>query len=290
METRESTRRKEEMAKSNKGLTQSQLLLTTRRGSMEDSIKITDPNIRILDEIRKLQQEIKDARLETKEDIRNVCAELREEIKDTRSEIRKDVKKELDSFGKKIDKLSEDLNKTQKEVEQIKERTDILEKSSKEFNHQQEEQRRMVWNNELRYREKCIKLRGLVEQNKEDLYERLIPALAKFVDITPEELEMEIDKTFRINSPFNKERNTPRDIVICFARTKVRDRFIQQSYESKLWIEDNEIKIFKDIPPQIMLNRQKYKPLIQLLKHLNIDYRWERIEGLTFFTNRKDIK
>ncbi|XP_042304223.1 uncharacterized protein LOC121920948 [Sceloporus undulatus] len=300
METRESKRRKEreeqqirteKMAKISKGSTQSQLLLTTqRRGSMEDSIKIIDPNIRILDEIRKLQQEMKEARMETKEDIRTACAELREEIKDTRAEIRKDVKKELEIIGKKMDKLTTDLNKTQKEVEQIKERTNILEKSSKELNKQQEEQKRMEWNNELRYREKCIKLRGLTEKSKEDLYERLIPALARYVDITPEEMEMEIDKMFRINSPQNKDRNVSRDVAICFARTKVRDRFIQQSYENKLWIEDMEIKIFKDIPPQIMMSRQKYKPLTRLLKNINIDFRWDRIEGLSFFYQQRRYK
>lgn len=261
-----------------------------RRGSTEGTIKITDPIMHLIDEVGKIRQEMRELRQEMKEDLRGSIQEIRGEIKEMREEVKRDFKKELESFGKKMEKMTCEIKNTQKEVEKIRERTGDLENTSKEIIKKQEQQQAMEWNNELRYRDKCIKIRGLPEKSNEDLTERLIPDLAKYVGISEESMEQEIDKLFRVNSVQAREKKIPRDIVICLVRTKMRDLIIQKNYEVKFIIEDQEIKIFKDLPPQILAARLKYKTLTQLLKQVNINYRWERIEGLSFYYNQKRHK
>ncbi|XP_042299869.1 uncharacterized protein PF11_0207-like [Sceloporus undulatus] len=258
-----------------------------RRGSSEGTIKITDPIMHLIEEVGKIRQEMRELRQEMKEDLRGTNQEIRGEIKETREEIRKDFKKELDNFGKKMEKMTSDIKTTQKEVEKIKERTVELENTSRQILKKQEQQQFTEWNNEMRYRDRCIKIRGLPEKSNENLAERLIPDLAKYMGLPVETMDQEIDKLFRVNSIQAREKKIPRDIVTCLVRTKIRDQIIQKNFEEKFIVEDQEIKIFKDLPPQILAARLKYKTLTQILKHLNINYRWERIEGLSFYYNQK---
>lgn len=55
-------------------------------------------------------------------------------------------------------------------------------------------------------------------------------------------------------------------------------------------IENNEINIFKDIPPQILMEIERYKFLTQLLKNLKIDFRWEGIEDLSVMYKQRRCK
>ncbi|XP_042305118.1 uncharacterized protein PF11_0207-like [Sceloporus undulatus] len=304
MDTRSSVRRKEAKEQSNnmappkKTLTQSQLQLTTqRRGSLEDSIKVTDPNILLLDEIRKIRQEMIELRSELKEDIKEASQETREEIKETRSEIketrseiRKDLKKELDILGKRMDKISTDVSKTQKDLDTYKVKILELEKSNTDLVQKQEQQYWKDLNQELKYREKSIKIRGVSEKPGGNLFERIVPSLAEFIGFSLERTEWEIDKIFRIQSSQAKDKNLPRDIVVSCVRSRIRDIIIHNSYNNKLIIEDKEAKIFKDIPPAVMLSRQKYRTLVNILKNLGIDFRWERLEGLSFTYRQKRHK
>lgn len=277
------------MAAARKATTQPQLQIQ-RRGSTEDTMRVIDPNMLVLEEIRKIRQEMKELRHEMKEDLRESSQETRDEMKEIRSEIRRDLKKELDNFGRKMEKMTQDISKTQKEVEKIKEKTDRLDKTSNEISQLQVQQQSKDLMNELRYRDKCIKIRGLEEKSKEDLYTRIIPVLAEYIDYSEERMEAELDNLFRINSNVARDRKIPRDILVCFMKSRTKDKIIQRSYEQELIIEGNALKIFKDIPPQIMTQRQKYKPLIQLLRNMRIDYRWERIEGLTVIYEQRRYK
>lgn len=261
-----------------------------RRGSMEGSIKVIDPSLHILEEIRKLRQEMKDQRHEMKDDLKESMQEIREEIKEARIEMRKDYKKEMDSHSKRIEKIASELKNTHKEIQDVKDKTRNLEQISKELRYKQETQYNMEMNNELRYRDRCIKIKDLLKKSNEDLTERVLPDLAKYLGLTEESMELEIDKIFRVNSTQAREKKIPRDVVVCLVRSKIRDLIIQKNYDRKLFIENKEIRIFKDIPSQILVARSKYKSLTQLLKQLNINYKWERIEGLTFFCNQKRFR
>lgn len=277
------------MANAKKNLTQSQPL-SQRRGSIEEGIRTIDPNLLVLEELRKMRAEMKELRTELKEDIKESNKELREEMKETRAEIRKDFKRELDNVVKRMDKMNLEMNKTQKDVEKIKERTSNLEGSVTDLRQKQDYQQRKELYQDLKYRDKCVKVRGILEKPNEDLYELLLPPLAVFLGYSVEKMESECDKIFRINSVQAREKNYPRDIIICCTRTRVRDLIIQKSYDSILMIEDKEAKIYKDIPPSIMLARQKYRGLINLLRYLKVEYRWDRVEGVSFIYRQKRIK
>ncbi|XP_042317710.1 uncharacterized protein PF11_0207-like [Sceloporus undulatus] len=298
METRslkkkvEKERKTEKMAMVKKGYTQTQTLIQ-RRGSGsigDDTMKIVDPIAALVDEIKSLRQELRENRQEMKEDLKESIRDIREEIKEARLEIRKDFKKEIDNMGKRMDKFSSELNKNQKEIEKLKDKNNMIEKMTMEISKKQETQQSLDWTNELRYRDRCIKIRGLKESQGENLEKRIIKPLADFIKIEEEIMNLEIDKLFRVNSQQAKDKKLPRDVVICFVRTKFKELIIQESYANKLIVEDTEIKIFKDIHPQIMIERQKYKSLVLTLNKMEINYKWDRIEGLSFLYKQKRYK
>ncbi|XP_042309475.1 uncharacterized protein PF11_0207-like [Sceloporus undulatus] len=221
------------------------------------------------------------------EEFKSFKKDMKQEMRENREEIKEQVRKEVDKLGGKIERISEEIGEVKKEVKEVKIRACDLERTVKSVKErlQQEEGRGMQL--ELKYREKRFKLRGLSECANEKLEERIIPALEEFLELEDGKLETEIDRMFRINSIVARERKVPRDIVIYLLRTKIRDLIVQRSYKGKLVIENEEIQIFKDVPSQILKKRQEYKFLTRLLMKGNIEFRWERVEVVSFIYKQR---
>lgn len=143
---------------------------------------------------------------------------------------------------------------------------------------------------EIRYRERSAKIRGLPEKEKERLLDSLVPETAKYLDLSEESVDLQIKKIFRINSTFAKERNLSRDTAICFTNSRIREKLCQLSYEEKMVIEGKEIEIFRDMPAYVLKKRQDYRFLTQLLQRKEIRYRWEKVEGIMVTYRHKRYK
>lgn len=246
-----------------------------RRGSVEHPSK-QDISLLILEELREFKKLFK--------------KEIREELKDTREEIRSDTHKEIESLASKIDRMTGEFKDLKTEVEQLTTQTKDLEKKTSNIMTDQQNVNMSFLLQEVRYRERNIKLRGLPEAEKEQIFDRIIPALAEYIETSEETLNWQIEKIFRINSRLAKEKNLDRDIAICFTNARLRNKVCSQNLEKKLIIEDKEIEIYKDIPIQILRRRQDYRFLTQELLKNNIKYRWDTFEGIVFSYRQKRYK
>lgn len=247
---------------------------TVRRPSLEAATPQSDQTA--------LLQELKSMYLDMKEDMKAMqrdMAALRKEIK---QEIRQEIRSELKDLKEGLGKATKDIKKIEENMERMEEKTTKINKRVMDIeqNFERDLDERAL--QDLKQRENCIKIRGLKEKENEDLYEYLTPHLANYAGADNEQFHWEISKMFRINSKIAKQKKLPRDIIIYFTRKKTRDEFIQLSYEEKLEIEGEELIIFKDIPSRILKKRMDYKPLTTILNKCNINYRWERLEGISF--------
>ncbi|XP_042332553.1 uncharacterized protein PF11_0207-like [Sceloporus undulatus] len=248
--------------------TQTRIFSNSRRGSLETSDK-PDIAMTILKELRDFK------------------VQIRQELKDTREEIRLDVHKEIGELSKKIDGMSKDVVELRTEVEEVVVRTKELDRKTERLAKDRETDKQNILIQEIRYRDRSVKIRGLPEKENENLIIQLLPELASYLDIPDETLDLQFEKAFRINSTFAKERNLPRDIVLCFTNSRIREKLCQLNYEERLVIDGKELEVFRDLPANILKKRQEYRFLTQLLQKLNIRYRWERIEGISLTYGQK---
>lgn len=249
--------------------TQTRIFSNSRRGSLEISDKQPDIAMTILKELRDFK------------------IQSRQELKETREEIRLDVRREIGELSKKIDIMTREATEIRAEVEEVIVKTKDLDRRTERIIKDREIDRQNILSQEIRYRERSVKIRGLPEMDNENLIARLLPDLANYLDIPDETLDLQIEKAFRINSTFAKERKLPRDIALCFTNLRIREKLCQLSYEERLIIDDKELEIFRDIPANVLKKRQDYRFLTQLLQKLDIRYRWEKIEGITLTYGQK---
>ncbi|XP_042326819.1 uncharacterized protein LOC121932302 [Sceloporus undulatus] len=268
METRGTKSRKENMSGGGHS--------NPRRNSMEWGGKQPDISTVILQELREFKKNFK--------------LEIREEQKALRGEIREDMISQTETLSRKIDLINKDISEIKKEVKSTVKKTVDLEKKFMKLEKQQTYEEALIQIQEKRHRDKAIKIRGLEESENENLEERLLPPLAKFLDVSLEMLESQTDKIFRVSSKIAKEKGLPRDIVLCFTSTRLKERCIQRNYKENLVIQGSQISIFKDLSLQTIKQRQQYKPLTALLQKKNINYRWSNPEGITCWFNNKRIR
>lgn len=250
----------------------SQISVQNRRGSTDMATKQTDVIQMLVDEMRSFK------------------AEIRQELQDNRKELNENLNTGLEKFEKKLDSVANEFIVLKKDVNLLKTKTTTLEEEMKHISEKQRAEENLVLLQELRYRERCLKLRGVPEVAQENIFKIIVKHIADFIGVTEAELEYDVDKIFRVSSTLAKEKHLPRDIVLCLTRTKIREEILQKSYTEKLIIDDKPIGIFKDIPMTILKRRQEYRNLIQLLSKHNINYAWDRLEGVSFMYRQRRYK
>lgn len=219
---------------------------------------------------------------------------LAREIKTLRADIKKDFRSEMKEFKQSLETITKEIGHVSSRVQKLEDRTDSMEEMVRDIKTNQDSDRERFLDlkalDDQRMRQNCLKLRGLKEARGENLYDRLIPALAEYMNISVQELSWSTDKIYRINSKIARDKDLPRDIVLYFLRQNVKEQLLLNSYQEKLIIEDCEIKIYKDVPKRILQKRERYKFLTKYLIRYNVMYKWEKLEGISVFFKQRWIK
>ncbi|XP_042295175.1 uncharacterized protein LOC121915227 [Sceloporus undulatus] len=249
-----------------------------RRSSMELQSSM-DQNTLYFEEIKRITTQLSIQMDNLNKDMNNFKVEVKKELHNDLKEIKQTMGKisaEISTIKEKINNLEDKHTDMQGELEEIKVRQDCYEDDQ------------LIW--ETRARERCIKIRGLPEQDGEDLYLRLVPILAKFLHKEEQSCLLEIDRMFRLNSKIAKQKKIPRDIVIYFLRKEMKDRILKLHNEKPLEVDEKTLQIFKDVPAKVLKRRKEYKFLTTELRQNDINYRWLLPEGITFWYKKKKIQ
>ncbi|XP_042315874.1 uncharacterized protein LOC121926725 [Sceloporus undulatus] len=224
------------------------------------------------------------------EEMRRLNAITNAEIYKSAEDMKREFRTELGEIRACLDRLEEDINKTKGKVKDLEDKSSKMTKKIEMIEKEQIDDQEQILRLQLKQRENCLKLRGLPEKTNENLYVELSSILAKFVDEPEAQFPWELDRVYRLNSYIAKTRKLPRDVVVYFVRKQTRDLVLQQSFKSKLIIENKEIMILKDIPGKILRRRKDYNFLVDKLKNYDIPFKWEEIEGLQVSWKQKKFK
>ncbi|XP_042320653.1 uncharacterized protein LOC121929306 [Sceloporus undulatus] len=217
--------------------------------------------------------------------VKNLSKDLNKEFISFKKEIREDLK----AINQTVDKLTIDVQKTKQRLEILEFRNEKLENDMSKILNKGEDEldaRAMI---DLKLKEKSVKIRGIPEQKDEDVNDKLIAAIANFMNRDPDSFGNEVDKLYRVNSLVAKQKGQPRDVSVHFVRKIVRDKYLNLHNESPFKYEDLELKVMKDIPGRLLQRRRSYIGLTQFLRAEGISYRWDIPEGLIFWWKRKRV-
>lgn len=253
---------------------------------------------KILDAITVLNKKIDDS-----------TATLEKKMEDSVASLDIKMDKKIDNLGQQVDKkmeaMKEDLKKEfRKEIQNVKEVVNTL---SGEFKETQGQVKKLEIKSEsiikdmeynldaialveMREKEFILRLRGVPEKSDENTREYIVSALAQYLQIEEEDLDSEIDKIFRVNSRYAREKKVPRDILIYFVRKVTKEQILKKHYSDRLNIAGKDIIVLKEVPLRILRKRKEYSFLTDKLKQNNILFRWERIEGVSFTFKEQRFK
>ncbi|XP_042308410.1 ubiquitin-like-conjugating enzyme ATG10 isoform X3 [Sceloporus undulatus] len=244
----------------------------TRRTSVESIPKLSDHNDALIEEMRRLQQETS------------------KEIQASRDEVKSELKAEIRQISARLDQIENEFSKMNGKIKNLKTEVQTIGEKVDQVEREREDDQDTILRILVKQRENCLKLRGLKENPNENLYTLLCPILANYVNEPEEQFPWEIDRAYRISSRIAKLKSLPRDVVVYIVRKQMRDLVLNQSYVSKLTIEDQEVTILKDVPSKILRRCRDYKCLTDVLNQQKIPLRWDEIEGLTVTWNQKKIR
>ncbi|XP_058048141.1 uncharacterized protein LOC131202800 [Ahaetulla prasina] len=243
----------------------------TRRGSETN-----------LEDMLKEQNRVSEERF--KEIMNNIHGgkdQLREEIKETNKKIRDDLLMVFQGLAKNLEVMED-------KVEVISQANQYLDNKVGELQNKVDKNEDHMVVLQYRALEKALRIRGLQDRKEEDIKKVISEALAEMLGMDPREVDFQIDKAHRINSWVARQKKLPRDIVIYFLTSTIRNQLLQATYQKKLQIGEQEVLVLKEIPAKMLKDRRDFRFFTQELKKHQIQYRWEVPIGLTvFFQGRR---
>lgn len=254
------------------------------------------------------QEEGKEAR--EIRDYDSLMAEIRKEFKNNEQYIERKLMEVQDTLDKKLEEvvgelkgkvkdlsvkakvLEDSVKRVQKDTKDSRKEMDRIRLEVKEIGATQEELLDNMAMTQLRQNQSNLKLRGIPEDLNENIRVKVVKELAIWLDRKEEEINHCLVNIFRIRTKSAKARGKklPGDVIAMFNSLEIRNEILKQNYVKRLYIEENPIIIYKEIPSRFLRRRDPYKKLTNQLKKNGILYRWEFPEGISFYFKEKKFK
>lgn len=135
---------------------------------------------------------------------------------------------------------------------------------------------------EMKVRELQLRIRGLEEEEEEDVRDKVVNIMAELLELSPEEVESKLDHVFRIRSSYATKNKRPRDIIVNVMSKKMRDQIVLLSSKNPIEYKEKKVLILKELPRQVLAERKKYRKLTNKLKRKDVRFKWEMPTGLSF--------
>lgn len=127
-----------------------------------------------------------------------------------------------------------------------------------------------------------LRIRGLEEEEGEDIREKVVKILAELIELKPIEIDKSLDQIFSLRASYRNKDKGPRDVLVNVLSKKLKDEIVQQSLQSPIEYNGKKVVILRELPRQIITEREKIKKLTDNLKKKGVRFRWELPAGLSF--------
>lgn len=141
----------------------------------------------------------------------------------------------------------------------------------------------------MKQRELQLRIRGLEEEEKEDVRERILNLLSELLEKRGEEIGSQTESVYILRPLKTEREGIINDIIVNFSVRKLKEEIIKSGYENPLEHNGKKIKILKELPRQVVIFRKNMRELTENLRKRNIRFRWKVPLGVTFTWKDKQI-
>lgn len=78
------------------------------------------------------------------------------------------------------------------------------------------------------------------------------------------------------------QRNYTSDVIVNVLTRKLKEEILRQGIKNPIEYKGKKIRILRELPRQVLMERKIYKKLTEKLFKKNIRFRWELPRGLSF--------
>lgn len=126
-------------------------------------------------------------------------------------------------------KLNQEVYMTSRRIQQIEGANQKMEKELQLVNEQNKELCQSVTLLEWKIMESYLRLRGIPEEEEENIYEIVLEKIAHFLEKQPEDISFNIEAVYRVNSNYVKQRKLLWDVVVWMIEKKIKDDIIEKN-------------------------------------------------------------
>nr|XP_060626471.1 trichohyalin-like [Anolis sagrei ordinatus] len=274
-------------------MTNPKIKLDQRRGSLPGSLPEnpttqtptpTNPTAKdILKEIQKIQEKLEAS--QEKQDAYQKIAEdqrmsLKKDLKEEITKLKNEITAELGEMKKEMDLMRQETKSNQAKIDKVERKQEELTKKVENIDLAEaklEAKQTQLEQKELEY---FLRFRSIQEDAKENLREVITTIVAAVLEISEDDAESNIDRTYRVSTNYAKRHKVDRDVVVQFGRKFVRDEVLRKSNQNPPYFKGKKITILKEHVQSVIQKRRKYLTLTEELRRRHIRYRWEKGEGL----------
>lgn len=121
-----------------------------------------------------------------------------------------------------------------------------------------------------------IRVRGVPENGDPGHLQQTICAIFNNLIDRPTDSPIEMERAHRALRPPPRDNEPPRDVVCCIVNFPLKEEILRKARERGRIIHNgSEIKLFQDLSQITLQNRRALRPLLELLRARNIQYRWK---------------
>lgn len=135
----------------------------------------------------------------------------------------------LENIKKEMRKLNQEVYMTSRRIQQIEGANQKMEKELQLVNEQNKELCQSVTLLEWKIMESYLRLRGIPEEEEENIYEIVLEKIAHFLEKQPEDISFNIEAVYRVNSNYVKQRKLLWDVVVWMIEKKMKDDIIEKN-------------------------------------------------------------
>lgn len=196
-------------------------------------------------------------------------------------ELKESFSADVKAMTSEIENMKKEMNEQNQNVRKVELKTDETEKAVQELEAGIKGNEERFLKMECQSTQLQLRFRGVPETSKIDK-QGMIEILAEYLDMEIQEIQYQIDIVYRINSEYAHQKKLPRDIMIFCLTRSLKEEILRKQYKQSLEIGGEKIRIMQEVPRKIMMLRKDYKKLTDKLNGLNIRFRWEVPQGVTF--------
>lgn len=131
--------------------------------------------------------------------------------------------------------------------------------------------------------ENYLLFRGIPEMTDEIIRVRMVELISEFLNQGVEAVEAKINLVYRVRSFYAEKKNQPQDVIVQFIMgKKIKNGILREQFKNPLEIVWGGIIVMKELPRAMVQDRKNVKKLTEKLRKLNIRFRWEIPDELSF--------